>query len=157
MLVSLLEIHETAKVWVYQSNRNLTVEEVVKIDAIIENFVINWQSHQIPVKGYGKTYYNRFIVFFADETSTLVSGCSIDSSVKVVKQIESEFKITCFDRMQICIENENIIESIHFTTIKDAIKSGKINQNSFIFNNLVANKKEWEQNWRQPVLQSKYF
>jgi hypothetical protein len=35
----------------------------------------------------------------ADETATGVSGCSTDSSVRLIKEIEKIFGVNMFDRM----------------------------------------------------------
>src|SRR5437016_14561696 len=87
-----------SRVWVYQSSRLFIMSEALHIEDLLNNFVTNWQSHGAPVKGYGNLFFGQFIVLMADERATGVSGCSTDSSVRLIKQIEELFKVNLFDR-----------------------------------------------------------
>src|SRR4051794_6863257 len=82
-----------SKVWIYQSNTGFTTSEVSQVEKILNQFVGQWKSHGVPVKGYANLLFGHFILIMADETATGVSGCSTDSSVRVMKQIEEQFKV----------------------------------------------------------------
>ncbi|WP_204351865.1 hypothetical protein, partial [Klebsiella variicola] len=64
-------------------------------------FVSNWISHGTPVKGYANLLFGQFIILMADETATGVSGCSTDSSVHLMKEIELRFKADLFNRQNL--------------------------------------------------------
>jgi hypothetical protein len=148
---------ETSKVWVYQANRSFTQDEVWEISDILENFVDRWKSHQRDVKGYGSLYYRRFLVFMADEDATDVSGCSIDSSVKLVKELEQAYDLHFFDRMKICYKiTSELIGSFPFNKLNEMIESGKLKDDTIVFNNLVSTKKEFETNWEVPFSHSPF-
>ena len=75
----------------------------------LNSFTARWNSHGVPVKGYANLFFGQFIVLMADETATGVSGCSTDSSVRLVKEIESLFKVNLFDRQSLAfIVKDNI-------------------------------------------------
>ena len=78
-----------SRVWIYQSSRLFALQEVLHVEEMLKDFVHNWQSHGSPVKGYGNVFFGQFIVLMADERATGVSGCSTDSSVRLIKQIEA--------------------------------------------------------------------
>ncbi len=140
---------DTAKVWVYQANRSFTQEEVWDISDILENFVDRWKSHQRDVKGFGALYYRRFLVLMADEAAADVSGCSIDSSVKLIKELEQAYDLNFFDRMKVCYKITNdLIGSFPVNQLSDMLESGKINHDTIVFNNLVYTKKAFEENWQ---------
>ncbi|HUM50518.1 MAG TPA: hypothetical protein PK431_01845 [Chitinophagales bacterium] len=147
----------TTKVWVYQANRSFTQDEVWEISDIIENFVDRWQSHSRDVKGYGSLYYRRFLILMADEDACDVSGCSIDSSVKLVKELEQAYDLDFFDRMKVCYKITNdLIGSFPFNKLNEMIESGKINDETIVFNNLVTTKQELENNWAIPLKDSAF-
>ena len=50
-------------------------------------------------------YKNRFLILAVDESQASASGCSIDSSVKFVKAMESELGTDFFNRMNLVILN----------------------------------------------------
>ena len=77
-----------SKVWVYQANRSFSLQEALDIEEMLNDFASQWKSHGIPVKGAGYLFFGQFIILMADETATGVSGCSTDSSVRLIKDIE---------------------------------------------------------------------
>jgi len=67
-----------SRVWVYQSNRAFTDNEVEKINEQLTLFVDKWVSHNQALKAYGAVYHNQFVVLMVDESQAGASGCSID-------------------------------------------------------------------------------
>ncbi len=87
-----------SRVWIYQSNRLFSLGEALQIEDLLKNFTENWQSHGTPVKGFGNLFFGQFILLMADENATGVSGCSTDSSVRLIKEMEKLFNVNLFDR-----------------------------------------------------------
>jgi hypothetical protein len=143
-----------SKVWVYQSSRLLSMGEAFQLEDLLNEFVTSWKSHGATVKGYANLFFGRFIVFMADETATGVSGCSTDSSVRVVKQIEELFKINLFDRQSLAFIVKDKIEHVPMAQLNYALQNGFITADTLYFNNLVADKKSWLNNWLIPVQDS---
>src|SRR4051812_5183392 len=92
---------DNARVWVYQSSRAFIEKEEREINEQLLQFYSQWQAHGAPVKGWAKLLFRQFIVVMADETDVEVSGCSTDSSVRIVKSIERQYDVNFFDRMMI--------------------------------------------------------
>ena len=87
----------SSRVWVYQCNRLFSLDEALEIEGLLKDFAANWKSHGTPVKGEAHLFFGQFIVLIADETAAGVSGCSTDSSVRLVKDIEQQFGVNMFD------------------------------------------------------------
>ncbi len=92
-----------SRVWIYQCNRLFTIPEALQAEDLLNQFVSGWQSHGTPVKGYATIFFGQFVIIMADENATGVSGCSTDSSVRVIKEIEKLFGVTMFDRTSLGI------------------------------------------------------
>ena len=90
------DFNNNSRVWIYQSNRLFTLNEAFQIEDMLKSFVSTWQSHGTPVTGYANLFFGQFIVLIADETKSGVSGCSIDSSVRIIQDIEKLFKVEMF-------------------------------------------------------------
>lgn len=148
------DFHPSSRVWVYQSSRLFFISEALELESILKNFTDNWLSHGTPVKGYANLIFGQFVIFMADETATGVSGCSTDSSVRVVKEIEERFKVSMFDRQQLAFVVKDKIQLIPLPQFNYAIENGFIETDTLYFNNLVATKKELLENWLIPVNQS---
>lgn len=149
----------TAKVWVYQATRDITAEEFSKITAQLTEFTTSWNSHGSPVEGGFEIKHNRFIILLATEASG-VSGCSIDSSVKVIREIEATYKLGLLDRGTVSYLDQEQVKAIPFTAIKKTIDEGKITPSTLIFNNAVSDLAELERVWLQKAENSwlsRYF
>src|SRR5258706_13943764 len=90
--------HPGSRVWVYQCNRLVTIDEALDSEELLKEFTRQWKSHGTPVKGAAHLFFGQFVVLIADETATGVSGCSTDSSVRLIKDIEQRFAVSMFDR-----------------------------------------------------------
>ena len=102
-----------SRVWVYQSNRTFTMGEIFEIEPLLENFVENWKSHGLRVKGYATVLYGQFIVIMADETATTVGGCSTDSSVHVIKAIEQLTGVQMFNRTLLAFYVKDKVQTVN--------------------------------------------
>ncbi len=137
----------TSKVWVYQSSRLFGIGEALEMKPLFEEFVTNWKSHGTPVKGYANLFFGQFIIIMADETAAGVSGCSTDSSVRLIKDIEQRFKVDMFNRQNLAFVVKDKVQLLPLTHITHAIENGFIAPETLYFNNLVATKNELLTKW----------
>ncbi|RPD51432.1 hypothetical protein [Paracnuella aquatica] len=143
-----------SRVWIYQSSRQLTLSEALAMEPMIEDFARNWQSHGAPVKAYANLFFGQFLVLMADESSVHVGGCSTDSSVRFVKGLEQQFGINFFDRTTLAFATGEKVQVLPMNQLGYAFENGFINSDTLYFNNLVATKKELEEDWIIPVKSS---
>lgn len=143
-----------SRVWIYQCNRRLSLSEVLESETMIDNFIESWNSHGAPVKGFGSVFFGQFIVLMADESATNVGGCSTDSSVRLIKEIEKQFQVQLFERTMLAFVVKDKIELLPLSQTRYAFENGFIDSETLYFNNLVLNKKEMENYWIIPVKDS---
>ena len=140
-----------SRVWVYQSSRPFSEKEEQEINEQLHHFYAQWQAHGAPVKGWAGLLFRRFIVMMADESEVGVSGCSTDSSVRVIKSIERQYEVNMFDRLSITFLVKGQPEVLPLNQVQYAIDKGFINGKTLLFNNLVSNRQELLDNWMQPL------
>jgi hypothetical protein len=93
----------------------------------------------------------------ADESKCDIGGCSIDSSVKLIRELEQAYDLNFFDRMKVCYKITNdLIGSFPFDKLNEMLESGKLKDDTIVFNNLVATKKDFETNWEKPFKESPF-
>jgi hypothetical protein len=143
-----------SRVWVYQSSRLFMMSEALHIEELLNSFTANWQSHGAPVKGYANLFFGQFIVLMADERATGVSGCSTDSSVRLIKQIEQLFNVNMFDRQMLAFMVKDKVQMLPLAQLQYAINNNFITPDTIYFNNLVQTKDELENKWHVPVKDS---
>lgn len=148
------DFNNKSRVWIYQSNRMFSMSEAFELEDLFNDFVANWKSHGADVKGFANLFYGQFIIIMADETQTGVSGCSTDSSVKLIKQIETNFNVEMFNRQSLAFIVKDKVQILPLTQMNYAIENGFITDETLYFNNLVATKEDLIHNWIIPINQS---
>jgi len=143
-----------SKVWVYQSSRVFTIGEALQIEEMINQFAQSWLSHGVPVKGAAYLFFGQFVVLMADETATGVSGCSTDSSVRLIKDIEKTFGVNMFDRLALAFIVKDEVQILPMPQLKYAVEQGFITADTLFFNNVVLTKEDLENNWIIPAKDS---
>ena len=143
-----------SRVWIYQSSRLFFMSEALEIEDLLNDFIKNWLSHGTPVKGYATLFFGQFIILMADEAATGVSGCSTDSSVRLIKEIEKKFSVTMFDRTSLAFLINDKIQIIPMMHLQYALDHDLLSVNSLYFNNIVETKQELEKNWIIPIRDS---
>ena len=143
-----------SRVWIYQSNRLFTISEALQIEEMLNAFTSSWLSHGSPVRGAGYLFFGQFIILMADEKATGVSGCSTDSSVRLIKDIEQRFSVNMFDRTTLAFVIKDKVQLLPLSQLQYAFDNGFINSHTLYFNNLVQAKDELENNWIIPIKDS---
>ena len=146
--------HPDSRVWIYQSSRIFTINEALEIEEMLKEFTLQWKSHGMPVKGTAHLFFGQFIVLIADETATGVSGCSTDSSVRLIKDIEQGFGVNMFDRMTLAFVVKDEVQLLPLSQLQYALDNQFISGDTLYFNNLVQTKEELESKWIVPVKDS---
>ena len=94
-------LDDSARIWIYQADRKFTETEKNTISEALTAFTHSWVAHGNPLKTSFAILHDQFIVLAADENFNEASGCSIDSSVRVIRQLDQQFSLGLFDRTNI--------------------------------------------------------
>lgn len=143
-----------SRVWVYQSDRELTSREVELIQQQLNEFTTQWKAHGHQLEAKAKVLYNFFIVLTVDEASAGVTGCSIDSSVRIIKDIEQAFGIDLFNRFNMAYRMDDRIVVTNKEDFETLISIKKITPETIVFNNMVQTLEEFENKWEVPFEKS---
>lgn len=143
-----------SRVWVYQSSRLFSLQEALEIEEMLQRFASQWLSHGSPVKGAAHLFFGQFVILMADESATGVSGCSTDSSVRLIREIEQRFGVNMFDRTTLAFVIKDKVQLLPLSQLSYALENGFISGDTLYFNNLVQTKEELEGNWIIPVKES---
>ena len=143
-----------SRVWIYQSSRLFSLSEAFAIEEILNDFIAKWLSHGTPVKGAGHLFFGQFIILMADERASGVSGCSTDSSVRLIKDIEQRFGVNMFDRTTLAFVVKDKVQLLPLSQLQYAFDNRFIDSHTLYFNNIVQTKDELEKNWIIPIKDS---
>jgi hypothetical protein len=148
------EFPAESRVWIYQASRQFTIPEALGLEEMLNDFVSSWLSHGSPVKGFASLFFGQFIILMVDETETGVGGCSTDSSVRMIKTVETKFQVHLFDRQSLAFAVKDKIQLLPYTQLAYALENGFIDPETIYFNNTVQTRAELENSWVIPVKNS---
>ena len=144
----------SSRVWIYQSNKELTPPQLKTFEELKIVFMQQWESHGSPVNGKMEVLYNRFIVVLINEADERSCGRAVDASVRFMKELEQELNITLLDRMLVAYKKGEQIFSCTLPEFEALAKKGEVNKNTIVFNNTVHSAAEFEKEWEVPAEKS---
>jgi hypothetical protein len=148
------KLPDSSRVWVYQSNRVFSESELFDLKRCLDDFNLSWEAHGKKLNSAIELYYHQFVVLFVDESFQEATGCSIDKSVALMKDIEAKFSVEMLDRMNLTYRQEESIKNIKIGDFQLKARSGEFDTNLIVFNNLVKNKGEFLANWETTAKKS---
>ncbi len=143
-----------SRVWVYQSDRKFSEAEQKLILNKLALFTGQWKAHGSELLASAEIRYGFFIVLIVDETQANVTGCSIDSSVRLIKEIEQELDVNLFDRLKITYLKGDDVVLVNKIAFEDLINKEEINLETIVFNNLVQSLQDLDHQWKIPFKDS---
>lgn len=149
-----MNISENSRVWIYQSDRILNPDEEERIQSTLNNFTSEWLAHGHALAALGEIRHHQFIILSVDEGVAGATGCSIDKSVYLMKEIEEEFGLNLFDRLRVAFRDMDTIVNCSREEFEEQIKSGKVSGQTTVFNNLISRRDELESSWEIPLKDS---
>lgn len=150
---------DDARVWVYQADRPLSDEDVTEIRRALQPALNGWAAHGQPLLASALVVENRFVVIGVDEGYNLPSGCSIDASVRTLRDLGGQIGVDFFDR-SVVSSADGVVQTFTLPTIKAAVADGLLTPDTTVFNALVKTKAEFRTNWRVRAVDSwlkRYF
>ena len=154
MLVDFNTLPETSRVWIYQSSRSFTENELREIASKLNTFIEQWTSHGSDLQSGYEIKYKRFIILGLNQNSNNASGCSIDTSVHFFQQLEQDYNVDLLDKMNVSYKQGEFIAYKTLTDFRKMAKQKAVSKNTIVFNNLVTNIAEYKENWEVPASES---
>jgi len=160
MYVDFKDLPDTARIWVYQSDRELNSSQTEEMSQVLKDFVEEWTRHGEDLKGSFAILHNHFIVIGVDESFNQVSGCSIDASTHVFKRFEQQFGIDLFNKLNTAFRSGDHINVVSMSDFQRFVREERITEETTVFNNMVQTKEDLGISWEVPAAKSwhsRYF
>lgn len=154
MLVEFNTLPEYSKVWIYQSNRRFTEDELELVSTKTSEFLEQWAAHGTGLQAGFELKHERFIVIAVNQDAQSATGCSIDASVRFIQELEQEIGVELLDKMNVAFKQGDFVNFKTLLDFKAMAKSGAIGKKTIVFNNLVTNISEYNDNWEVPAGES---
>ena len=153
-MTDLIALHDNTRVWIYQADSFFEEEQLEDVKTHIRTFVDQWVSHSNGLRAYGNIFHKRFLCLFVDETQAGASGCSIDSSVRFIQQLGQDYGKDMIQRNHFAYIKEDEVYMVAQNELTSFYKSGKVDDDTLFFDNLVAKKEDFINSWLKPLKDS---
>ncbi|MEC4005124.1 ABC transporter ATPase [Flavobacterium sp. SUN052] len=154
MLIPFEELPENSRIWIYQSSRKFSDEEIATIENDLIEFLTNWSAHGTSLQSSFIIKYNRFIIIAVNQEFQVATGCSIDASVVFIQNLEQKYDVDLLDKMNVAFKQGEFITYKTLLEFKKLAKDKSVSENTIVFNNLVNTIEEWNENWEVPANES---
>jgi hypothetical protein len=143
-----------SRIWIYPSNRKFSDEEIAEISTLVKTFIEDWSAHGASLEASFDIRYNRFIILAVNHEVQAASGCSIDSSVQFIQQLEQKYEVDLLDKMNVTFKNGEFIAHKSLIDFKKMAKEKAVSASTIVFNNLVNTIEELNDSWEIPAQES---
>jgi hypothetical protein len=143
-----------SKIWIYQSSRKFSDDEVTIIEKDLTDFLMNWSAHGTSLESSFQIKYNRFIIIAVNQEPQAATGCSIDSSVAFIQNLEQKYSVDLLDKMNVAFKQGEFITYKTLLDFKKLAKDKSVSENTIVFNNLVNTIEEFNESWEVPASDS---
>jgi hypothetical protein len=148
MFIPFTSLPDSSRVWIYQSDRILSLTEEKILSDMLKAFTEQWTVHGESMETSFEIRYGRYLILAANDQT---SGCSIDSSVRAVKQAGEKAGVDFFNRNLISFLVSDNVNSIPLNNLAAAYAQGEWNESTLTFNNLIDTKGQLEKEWIIPA------
>lgn len=114
---------DNSKIWVYFANRAFSDSEFQDIQKQFDDFSSQWKSHGAAMKNAMMLIDNQIAVISVDESLHAVSGCGIDASVQVIKEVEAKYNLSFFERNWVFYKENETLKKMQLSEFKIYCKS----------------------------------
>lgn len=154
MFVPFNALPENSRIWIYQSNRKFSDQEITEIETDLQSFIENWSAHGTGLEASFITKYQRFIIIAVNQEVQAATGCSIDASVQFILQLQEKYEVDLLDKMNVTFKNGEFIAHKSLIDFKKMAKEKAVTGNTIVFNNLINTIEELEHSWEVPASES---
>jgi hypothetical protein len=154
MYIPFENLPQESRIWIYQSSRKFSDEEVADIEKDLLQFIENWSAHGTSLEASFTIRYNRFIILSVNQEFHPATGCSIDSSVGFIQNLEQKYSVDLLDKMNVAFKQGEFITYKTLLEFKKLAKDKSVSENTIVFNNLVNTIEELNEGWEIPASES---
>ncbi|HRG69362.1 MAG: hypothetical protein JNL65_07075 [Saprospiraceae bacterium] len=153
-MMDLISFPDHSRIWIYASDREIEDSLVWEINTKIYQFSQEWISHQKALRSTGGLLHAYFLVLVVDQQINQPGGCSIDTSVRFIQELGTNYNLNFFNRDLFYYLSDGKVKTINRIETQLNTLPKEINEETLFFDNLVSDKLNFQKNWLKPLKES---
>ncbi|MDI1324541.1 MAG: hypothetical protein PSV36_17480 [Algoriphagus sp.] len=148
MYVDFNKMPAYSRVWIYQAGRSFSQAEKELVTHRMKTFCDGWNTHGNGMPSSFQILDDQVLILAVDESNLGASGCSIDSSVKALRELENTLGINLTDQGKVSYKSaDGGLKVAPALGIKSKVIEGEIGADTLVINPLIQRKSELEDVW----------
>jgi len=143
-----------SRIWVFQSSKVLQGDMRTEISSKLIAFLKDWAAHGQSLFAAFEIKFDRFIIIAVDEAMAQATGCSVDKLMHTVQSIDDQYSLDLLNRMKVAYRSGEDILECDMNSFTEMLKSGEVDDSTFVFNNVVQTLGEFKTSWETTVKNS---
>ncbi len=133
-LVPFETLPDSARVWVFGSDRPISEEGTQTLMKAVEGFLSEWKAHGEPLTVGYEWRFGRLLVVGVDQRTAGASGCSIDGLFRVLQELGPTVGATLVGGGRVYYRDRNgEVQSAERSELTALAASGAISDDSVVF------------------------
>ncbi|GAB3301437.1 hypothetical protein [Hymenobacter tenuis] len=160
MYVPFSQLPDSARLWIYQAERPLTEAEVTALQPALRQFAADWTSHGRTLAASAEIRHQQFLVIGLDEAVADASGCSIDASVRFVREVEQHLGVHLLEKAKLAFLMNDEVKLLDRLELRAAVAAGTLLPETPYFDNTIGTVGQLRTAWPAPASSTwlaKYF
>jgi len=150
-IVSFDQLPDSARLWVFASDRELTGDDAGAVLSTVDEFLDAWKAHGVPLVCARDWRDNRFLAIGVDINAENASGCSIDGLFRALQHVERRVGSKLVGGGRAFYRTAAGIETSPRDQFVDRVKRGEIARTTPVFDTGVNAASAWRTRFEQPA------
>ncbi|HEY9226865.1 MAG TPA: hypothetical protein VIP11_09480 [Gemmatimonadaceae bacterium] len=150
-IVSFSDLPDSARVWVFASDKPLAGATADTLLASVDRFLSEWRAHGVPLHCAREWRDDRFLAVGVDVNEENASGCSIDGLFRTLQQLEKEIGSRLVGGGRVFYRTASGIEATPRNEFVERVKRGDIARETLVFDTSLTSAADWRSKFELPA------
>jgi len=150
-IVSFDSLPDTARVWVFGSDRPVEGAAADTLLAAVDQFLAQWKAHGVPLHCARDWRDERFLAIGVDITQENASGCSIDGLFRTLQQLERELGARLLGGGRVFYRSNGRTDVASREHFEELIGRGDVTRTTPVFDISLTTAGDWRSRFEQPA------
>ena len=150
-IVPFSALPDTARVWVFASDRELSGAVADSLMAAVDQFLSQWKAHGVPLRCARDWRDDRFLAVGVDVNEENASGCSIDGLFRTLQQLQRSVGVQLVGGGRVFVRGENGVETMSREELVQRIANGGVSRETPVFDTSLADAGAWRERFELPA------
>lgn len=153
--VEFRSLPDTARVWIFASDRPLRGEESGSLLEEVDRFLAQWKAHGAPLRNARDWRDDQFLVIGVDPTFEQASGCSIDGLFRALQQLEGRLGTRLVAGGRVFFRDESGAPRLAQRSELPAIAAaGELTDDAAVFDTSLTSVRDYREQFERPARES---